>query len=256
MKAFRLNGMAIIAILFSISFTSCGDDYDDSIIIDRVDNLENRVTQLEEICKQINTNISSLQNIVAALENNDYVTSVTPITKDGKEVGYTITFSKSQPITIYHGKDGKDGADGKDGVNGTDGKDGVTPIIGVSKDADGIYYWTLDGKWLLDSDGNKIKAIGTDGQDGESGTDGKDGITPQLKIENNFWYVSYDKGANWTKLGAAATTVDETFKDVTVNDNTVTFTLADNTTFTLPRYKAVSITFNVQDKSGKTRRAT
>ena len=49
MKAFRLNGMAIIAILFSISFTSCGDDYDDSIIIDRVDNLENRVTQMEEI---------------------------------------------------------------------------------------------------------------------------------------------------------------------------------------------------------------
>lgn len=113
MKAFRLNGMAIIAILFSISFTSCSDDYDDSIIIDRVDNLENRVTQLEEICKQINTNISSLQNIVAALENNDYVTSVTPITKDGKEVGYTITFTKSQPITIYHGKDGKDGADGR-----------------------------------------------------------------------------------------------------------------------------------------------
>ena len=100
----------------------------------------------------------------------------------------------------------------------------------------------------MDSDGNKIKAIGTDGKDGESGTDGKDGITPQLKIENNFWYVSYDKGANWTKLGAAATTVDETFKDVTVNDNTVTFTLTDNTTFTLPRYKAVSITFNVQEQ--------
>lgn len=248
MKAFRLVGMAIIAILLSISFTACGDDYDDSIIIDRVDNLENRVAQLEEICKQMNTNISSLQNIVAALENNDYVTSVTPITKDGKEVGYTIAFTKSQPITIYHGKDGQDGADGIDGVNGTDGIDGVTPIIGVSKDSDGVYYWTLDGKWLLDSGGNKIKAIGTDGKDGESGTDGKDGITPQLKIEDNFWYVSYDKGANWTKLGAAATTVDETFKDVTVNGDTVTFTLADNTTFTLPRYKAVSITFDVQEQ--------
>lgn len=248
MKAFRLVGMAIIAILLSISFTACGDDYDDSIIIDRVDNLENRVAQLEEICKQMNTNISSLQNIVAALENNDYVTSVTPITKDGKEVGYTIAFTKSQPITIYHGKDGQDGADGIGGVNGTDGIDGVTPIIGVSKGSDGVYYWTLDGKWLLDSGGNKIKAIGTDGKDGESGTDGKDGITPQLKIEDNFWYVSYDKGANWTKLGAAATTVDETFKDVTVNGDTVTFTLADNTTFTLPRYKAVSITFDVQEQ--------
>lgn len=133
MKAFRLNGMAIIAILFSISFTSCGDDYDDSIIIDRVDNLENRITQLEEICKQINTNISSLQNIVVALENNDYVTSVTPITKDGKEVGYTITFTKSQPITIYHGKDGKDGADGKDGVNGTDGKMESRLLLGCQR---------------------------------------------------------------------------------------------------------------------------
>ena len=53
MKAFRLNGMAIIAILFNISFTSCGDDYDDSIIIDRVANLENRVTQISSLCKTL-----------------------------------------------------------------------------------------------------------------------------------------------------------------------------------------------------------
>ena len=257
MKTFRSLGMALLAVVMCIHFTSCGDDYDDSAIIDRVDDLEDRVKQLEEICKQINTNISSLQNIVAALENNDYVTSITPITKDGEEIGYTITFTKSQPITIYHGKNGKDGVDGKDGA---------TPVIGVSKDSDGIYYWTLDGEWLLDRDGNKIKAIGTDGKggedgadgkDGENGTNGKDGITPELKIENNYWYVSYDKGANWIKLGVATATpiVNETFKDVIVDDNTVTFTLGDNTTFTLPRYKAVSITFNVQEQgisSGQT----
>ena len=54
----------------------------------------------------MNTNISSLQTIVTALQNNDYVTGATPLMKDGKEIGYTITFSKSNPITIYHGKDG------------------------------------------------------------------------------------------------------------------------------------------------------
>ncbi|EKC61454.1 hypothetical protein LEA_12349, partial [human gut metagenome] len=54
-----------------------------------------------------NTNISSLQTIVTALQKNDYVTNVTPIMQNGKEVGYTITFSKSNPITIYHGKDGQ-----------------------------------------------------------------------------------------------------------------------------------------------------
>lgn len=274
MKGFRLLAIVLTTIFISVNFTACdNDDYD--ILTDRVDNLEDRISKLEELCRQMNTNISSLQTIVAALEENDYVTSVTPINKDGKEVGYTITFTKSKPITIYHGKDGEngtDGTDGKDGANGSDGKDGingkdgVSPVIGVSKDTDGIYYWTLNGEWLLDKDGNKIKAVGIDGQNGEDGKDGvdgedgkdgtngsagvagKDGVTPQLKIEDNFWYVSYDNGTNWSKLGAATTTADEIFKNVTVDDENVIFTLADNTSFTLPRYKAVSITFDMQEQ--------
>lgn len=72
----------------------------------------------------MNTNISSLQTIVNALQNNDYITGVTPTTKDGETIGYTITFTKSQPITIYHGEDGQDG---------------YTPQIGVKKDTDDIY---------------------------------------------------------------------------------------------------------------------
>lgn len=247
MKTFRFLGITIIAFLVSLNFAACGDDYDDSIIIDRVDNLENRVTQLEELCKQMNTNISSLQNIVAALENNDYVTSVTPITKDGKEVGYTITFKKNQPITIYHGKDGKDG------------ENGITPAIGVSKDSDGIYYWTLNGEWLLDSNGSKIKAAGVDGNDGSDGADGEngtngtkgiDGITPQLKIEDDYWFVSYDKGITWTKLGKSTTTTESEciFQDVKIEDNTITLTLADNTAFTLLRYKPIQITFDIDEE--------
>ena len=247
-----------LLVLVAFSLLSCTESYDDSAIRSDLNALEARVAKLEELCKQMNTNISSLQTIVSAQQNNDYITGVTPIVKDGKEVGYTITFSKSKPITIYHGKDG---ANGTDGADGKDGKDGYTPVIGVLKDTDGIYYWTLDGEWLVDADGNKIKAQGIDGKDGQDGTvgeagkdgaDGKDGITPQLKIENNYWYISYDNGASWTQLGKATgdkgdkgdkgdvgLVGDSMFTDVDYsNEEYVIFTLSNGTTVKLPTWSA------------------
>ena len=234
-----------------VAFTSC--KYDDDDIWNSVHGLENRVAKLEELCKQMNTNISSLQTIVTALQNNDYVTGITPVMQGGKEVGYTITFSKSNPITIYHGKDGQNGEDG------TDGKDGVTPTIGVKQDTDGIYYWTLDGDWLTDKHGDKIKAEGKDGADGSDGedgsdgtdgTNGKDGITPQFKIENDYWFISYDNGNTWTQLGKATgengkdgedgVGGDSMFSGVDYKTSTdyVIFTLADGTQIKLPTWSA------------------
>ena len=35
----------------------------------------------------------------------------------------------------------------------------------MKKDTDGIYYWTLDGEFIV-VDGQKIKAQGTDGNKG------------------------------------------------------------------------------------------
>ena len=246
----------ITAILCAVFCSSCSKEYDDSALWNDLNSLEARVAKLEELCKQMNTNISSLQTIVSALQSNDYVTGVTPITKDGEIIGYTITFKKSQPITIYHGEDGKDGKDGKDGQNG---KDGQTPNIGVKKDVDGIYYWTLNGEWLLDENGNKIKAQGIDGKDGVNGTngddgtngqDGVDGITPQLKIENDYWYISYDNGKSWEKLGKATgedgvngtngEDGDSMFTniDTTSSDEYVIFTLSDGTQIKLPTWSA------------------
>ena len=257
-------------------FSACHND-----IWDAIDGLDSRVTKLEELCKEMNTNITSLQTIVDVLQSNDFITSVVEIKKDGEVVGYTITFGKHDPITIYHGQDGKDGADGKDGQdgqNGADGKDGITPVIGVAQDTDGVYYWTLNGEWLLDDNGNKLPVSGKDGQngtngsngqdgtdgkdgqdgeDGKDGQDGKDGITPQLKIEDGYWYISYDNGATWTQLGKATgedgqdgkdgadgadgkdgqngtdgkdgQDGDSMFQSVTQDENYVYFTLADGT---------------------------
>ena len=176
-------------------FSACHDK-----LWDAIDDLDGRVTKLEELCKEMNTNISALQTIVDVLQSNDFITSIVEIKKDGEIVGYTITFGKHDPITIYHGQDGKDGQNGQ---NGADGKDGSTPVIGVAQDTDGVYYWTLNGEWLMDDNGNKLPVSGKDGKDGANGADGKDGISPLLKIENGYWYISYDNGATWTESGKA-----------------------------------------------------
>ncbi len=228
--------LLLLVASLTMLFWGC-TQFDDSRIWDAIDELEDlyddldgRVEDLEEACEKMNTNIEALQTLVSALQNNDTISSIAPIKQGDKVVGYTITFSMSEPITIYHGNDGKDGAngaDGQDGANGADGKDGkdgYTPQIGVAKDSDNVYYWTLDGEWLLDESGNKIKAVGTDGKDGEDGADGangsdgedgkdgengadgkdgEDGITPQLEIREGYWWISYDNGATWKELGKA-----------------------------------------------------
>lgn len=260
-----------LLLAITLIIAGCSESFDDSKIWDKLDDHENRIVKLEELCKQMNANISSLQTIVTALQNNDYITGVTPITQNGETIGYTITFSKSESITIYHGKNGEDGKDGQNGKDGVDGKDGYTPQIGVKKDSDGLYYWTLDGQWLLDANGDKIKAQGTDGKDGAdgapgadgedgkdgiNGTDGangKDGVTPQLKIEDGYWFVSYDNGGSWTKLGkatgedgkdgengangadgAAGADGDSFFKEVVVEGQSVRFVFADGSEVEIP----------------------
>ena len=192
--------LTLALVLFA---TACNNDDE----MDMLNSLWRNVTQnearidaLEKWCAQANTNISSLQTIVNVLESNGMVTSITPVMEGGVEIGYTITFSNHDPITIYHGKDGKDGQNGANGQNGT------SPIVGVAKYTDGVYYWTLDGEWLLDADGNKLPVSGKDGANGENGqngSNGQNGVTPQLKIENDYWWISYDNGNTWTQLGKA-----------------------------------------------------
>lgn len=260
----------LCAIVIAVAVSSCSK-FDDTEIWDKLNDHESRITALEELCKQMNTNINALQTLVEALEKRDYITNVSPVRKDGEVIGYTISFADSDTITIYHGENGQDGADGKDGY---------TPQIGVMKDTDGIYYWTIDGEWLLDGKGNKIKAVGEDGRDGQDGTDGTngsngsngqdgqdgedgtdgrdgvDGITPRLKIENDYWYVSYDEGATWIELGRATgedgadgsdgsdgEDGDSIFSSVTQDDEYVYFNLADGTMITLPKHDKENIQF-------------
>lgn len=156
-----------------LGISSCGDDYDDSEIRDRLEQVENRVAKLEEWCTTANGEIAALRGLIAALENNDHVTGVETL-----EDGYKITFSKSESIVIRNGKDG------------------YTPVIGAAKHSDGLYYWTIQTEegntvWLTDAEGNMIRTTGDNGKDG---ADGVDGLTPHIGSNGNWWIGEEDTG--------------------------------------------------------------
>lgn len=226
-----------VAVL-SISFYSCKTNTDD--LWDSIHQLDGRVTSLEELCKQMNGNISSLQKLVQALQENVSITMVTPVKQGDKTIGYTISFTKGEPITIYHGEKGDKGEQGDKGDAGINGVDGSTPIIGVKQHTDAVYYWTLNGDWLRDQLGNMIKAVGTDGNNGEDGT------TPLLEIRNGHWYLSSDDGQTWTDIGQA--TGDNFFSDVdTSNPNYVIFRFKDGSSLMLSREGKFGITFDKEE---------
>ena len=234
-----------MALLFcTILTTGC---YDDSALWRELNEHEARIVKLELLTEEYNTNLSSLQDILNAMKDKDYVTNVVPVERNGKDVGMTIIFARKEPVTIYFGE-----------ISVGD-LGGAFPEIGVGKDTDGNYYWTLDGVWLTDDKGDKIMASGQKGPQGDQGQAGKDGVTPKLKITDNKWYVSYDNEKTWVFLGdvpaggsgsagpdgSAGSNLPTTggcvFSGVKVADNTVVLTLTDGTEIVVP--KKFKVTF-------------
>ena len=216
MKQNFLTRSLAVAIAAMMTFTGC---YDDSDLQTRMDQAEADIAELQQLVKDINTNISSLVTVVDALKNSDQITSVTPLS-DGS--GYTITFSKSGTITIYNGKNGVDGTNGTNGANGENGADGHTPVISVKLDQDGQYYWTVDGEYLTDAEGKKIPATAHI-------------ATPQIRINEGNFEISYNEGLTWEIIGNAGASDDVVFKQVIDGPASVLFVLSDGTQIEIPK---------------------
>lgn len=238
--------------------------YDDSDLWNQVNkNTEElaaqaaRIAALEAWQAETNTNIEALQTL---LSTRDYITAVTPIVKDGVEVGYTISFLNSPAVTIYHGTKGDTGAQGEPGT---------TPQIGLTKGEDGNWYWTLNGELMTDTEGNPIRA------NGEQGDPGTTAPLPQLAtgtkltgqgiatdtqgdaIADDAIYLSADGGKTWTRVsgkdgekGDTGPQGDSLFESVgTSNADYILFTLADGNRFQVPRYTGISLSFGMTSAS-------
>lgn len=198
--------LSLISVL-ALFFTGC-QEYDDTEIKGRVDNLESQVTELRLLVEKINSNLTSLVTAVDALNNQDQIVSVEKLPAGN---GYTITFKKSGTITIYNGEKG---LDGKNGTDGLDGKDGKSPVISISQDSDGKYYWTLDGEWLL-VNGQKVPATA-------------EVAVPKIKVEDGKFLFSTN-GTDWVVIGDAGTSGIGLIKNVRedVENNSVIIELSD-----------------------------
>ena len=145
----------------ALSCLACSK-YDDSALYDRLAKLEQRVGAIEEKVKVANEDIKTLRSLVSASTQGKTITEVKKT-----DEGYDLIFSDKQVISIKHGRNGVDG---------------YSPKISVAQDG-GVYYWQLDGQWLLDTQRQKVRVSGETGPvgpQGPQGAPGKDGaVGPQ-----------------------------------------------------------------------------
>gem|GEM_PF-1372584 len=139
-----------------------------------------RVTETEYVVKQMNDNINSIVVIFQAVRYDWIIVDAKTIIQDGNKVGYTFYFNEHSPINVYLEFYKAD----------QNSLTYVTPTIGIREDEDDIYYWTIDNKWLLDDNGDKVTVDKDDNAD----------YVPQLSIINNYWCITIDGGETWIQL--------------------------------------------------------
>jgi lysophospholipase L1-like esterase len=199
-----------ILLLATLALAISCTRFDDSAIWEELLNHKERIEKLEAECNKLNSNMVAMQTVLEALQTNDYVKDVVKVVENGVEIGYSITFVKGGTITIYHGTNGS------------------APKVGIQKAADGQYYWTSDGEWMTDDDGEKIPATV---QDPDAGY-----ITPQFRIAEGVWYISFDNGSTWRQIEHKEEP-EPLFLDIDVtNEDYVILTLADGSQIKLPKY--------------------
>lgn len=145
-------GFLIFISLFWI-FTSCNQSDIDELRNDLNDQAS-RLSVLEAWQQQLNSNITTLQDLLNAQQQRKSILSVTSLAE-----GYKIKLSDGTELLIRHGEKGEAGETGNV----------ATPVLGVRDSSDGNYYWTVNGELLKNASGNAVRANGEKGDKGEPG---------------------------------------------------------------------------------------
>ena len=138
----------LFALMALLAFAACKPEaYDDTAIKEQINNLDDRLTKVEEDLATLELNVAAMKTLAEALKTGKYIVSYTAL---ADESGYTITFSDGTSVVVKHGEKGDKGDKGdtgETGATGAAGKDGVTPTVTV-KDVDGVLYWFINGEQI------------------------------------------------------------------------------------------------------------
>ena len=166
---------------------------------DLKDRVDTLETKVAALESKVNENVSSIAKLAEAAANAVTIASVTP---NEDKTSYTIKFS-----------------DGKTAVL-TNGKDAEAPVVGM-KEFEGELYWTVNGEFMTNN-GAKVPVSGK---------------TPQFKIQDGKWYVSYD-GKAWDEVPVSGTV--EPKLEMTETETEYVFTLGE-TVIKIVKEKAFAI---------------
>lgn len=198
-KVLLLSGMSAL--------TACTDL---TMINERLDSLDSRVTAIEKLLPALNANVSALKELAGG-------STINSISEPNPGV-YEIILSNGTKLTLNQGSIGI----------------GKAPVMSIDKDG----FWMADyqdgqGFQYVLSEGDRVPALG------------KNGITPQFGVDNDgYWTVSYDEGKTFSqvkgvdgkpvKAFGAEGASDSYFSEVRVENNILTLVLKSGKTYQIP----------------------
>lgn len=166
---------------------------------DLKDRVDTLETKVAALESKVNENVSSIAKLADAAAK---AVTIASVTENDDKTSYTIKFSDGQTAVL------------------TNGKDAEAPVVGM-KEFEGELYWTVNGEFMT-KNGAKVPVSGK---------------TPQFKIQDGKWYVSYD-GKAWDEVPVSGTV--EPKLEMTETETEYVFTLGE-TVIKIVKEKAFAI---------------
>ena len=223
-KIFTTLKSVVAASVIAAMTLAASCSYDDAPLTERVDRVEKDLAALTERVAALEKRLGEEVEALTALINGKVV--VTGVEKVGDAT--KVTLSDGSSFTVYP----------ECTVVDTDTDTDTNTYVSIAEE-DGVLYFAIyemgQFKEWLTINGEKVPVY-----DGNTDDDVCDNpyqpeapVAPQFKVEGDTIMVSIDGGATWVESGlSAAAAGAQIFTGVEVNDNnTVTFTLADGSTF-------------------------
>ncbi len=183
--------------------------------------------ELSALCTTVNQQMETYTELVAGLDSNVFIKSVSELQEDGETVGYNFVLEDGRVMTIRNGRDYADSLQ-----------------LCARKDVDNFYYWSYRTDpaaayaWIM-YNGKKVPVSPQDGTPYIGITDSLGVLYFTISYQNGETEMMRDEKGN--PIQASGRAGFNFFKNVDFSDtNVIVVTTADGTQVRLPRTRVYS----------------